>query len=120
VQCRRLPVAGNVLINQLATQATPAELGGTLGHALADRLRIVKADADRRIAEAAELGPRRALTGQPLAPLLPATAAAQRHGIVGAGHVQLIRKFFKKLPTTVAATDREQAEADLAGKAAAG
>ncbi|WP_156297868.1 HNH endonuclease signature motif containing protein [Mycobacterium paragordonae] len=120
VQCRRLPVAGHVLINQLATQATPAELGGTLGQALANRLRIVKADADRRIAEAADLGPRRALTGQPLAPLLPATAAAQRHGLVGAGHVKLIRTFFKKLPSTVAATDREQAEADLAGKAAAG
>ncbi|MCQ4362581.1 hypothetical protein KQR54_15825, partial [Mycobacterium gordonae] len=35
VQCRRLPVAGNVLINRLAAQATPAELGGTLGQALA-------------------------------------------------------------------------------------
>ena len=52
VQCRRLSVAGHVLINQLATQATAAELGGTLGRALADRLRIVKADVQRRIAEA--------------------------------------------------------------------
>lgn len=93
VQCRRLPVAGHVLINQLATQATAAELGGTLSRALADRLRIVKAEADRRIAEAANLGPRRALTGQPLGPLLPVTAAAQRQGLVGAGQVKLIRKF---------------------------
>ncbi|MFV8318439.1 HNH endonuclease signature motif containing protein [Mycobacterium sp. 23] len=120
VQCRRLPVAGNVLINQLASQATPADLGGTLGHALADRLRVVKDEADRRIADAADLGPRRALTGEPLAPLLPATAAAQRQGLVGAGHIKVIRRFFKKLPNTIAAADRDFAEADLAGKVAAG
>lgn len=120
VQCRRLPVAGNVLINQLASQAAPADLGGTLGHALADRLRVVKDEADRRIADAADLGPRRALTGEPLAPLLPATAAAQRQGLVGAGHIKVIRRFFKKLPNTIAAADRDFAEADLAGKVAAG
>ncbi|MDP7737664.1 HNH endonuclease signature motif containing protein [Mycobacterium paragordonae] len=120
VQCRRLPVAGNVLINQLASQATPADLGGTLGQALADRLRVVKDEADRRIADAADLGPRRALTGQPLAPLLPATAAAQREGLAGTGHIKVIRKFFKKLPNTIAAADRDYAEADLAGKVAAG
>ncbi|MBX9640569.1 MAG: HNH endonuclease [Mycobacteriaceae bacterium] len=120
VECRRIPVANNILINQLVAQATPAELGGTLGQALADRLRIVKDDADRRIADAAELGPRRALTGEPLAPRLPATAAAQRRGLVGSGHIKLIRTFFKKLPDSVDAPTREKAEADLAGKAAAG
>lgn len=120
VECRRIPVAGHVLINQLATQASPAELGGTLGQALADRLRIVKGDADRRIADAADLGPRRALTGEPLAPLLPATVAAQRQGLVGDGHIKLISKFFKKLPSAVDGTTREKTEGDLAGKAAAG
>jgi hypothetical protein len=120
VQCRRLPVAGNVLINRLAAQATPAELGGTLGQALADVLRVVKDEADRRIGDAAELGPRRALTGQPLAPVLSATAAAQRRGLIGAGHIKVIRTFFKKLPTTIDAAWRDYAEADLAGKAAAG
>ncbi|MFV8319856.1 DUF222 domain-containing protein [Mycobacterium sp. 23] len=77
VQCRRLPVAGHVLINQLATQATAANVSGSLGQALADRLRIIKTEADRRVADAAELGPRCALTGEPLTPLLAATAAAQ-------------------------------------------
>jgi Domain of unknown function (DUF222) len=37
---RRLPVPGNELINQLAGQASPEELGGKLCHALAERLRI--------------------------------------------------------------------------------
>lgn len=119
-ELRRIPVAGHALINDLAAQSTPAELGGTLGQALADRLRITEGDADRRIADAAELGPRRALTGETLAPLLPATAAAQRRGLVGDAHVKLIRKFIKKLPDSIDAPIRDEAEADLAGKAAAG
>jgi len=59
---RRLPVAGHGLINQLVQQATDDELGGKLSHALADRLRITRAEAKRRVGEAADLGPRRALT----------------------------------------------------------
>lgn len=70
---RKLQVPGHAVINQLRMQATGQELGGTVSSALADRLRITKPDADRLVAEAADLGPRRALTGQPLAPLLPAT-----------------------------------------------
>ncbi|EFP32658.1 hypothetical protein TMFG_02261, partial [Mycobacterium tuberculosis SUMu006] len=64
---RRLPAVGHTLINQLDTQASEEELGGTLCCALANRLRITKPDAALRIAEAADLGPRRALTGEPLA-----------------------------------------------------
>ncbi|HXO79843.1 MAG TPA: DUF222 domain-containing protein, partial [Mycobacterium sp.] len=51
------------LINQLAEQADPAELGGKLAPALANRLRISRAEASRRIHEAADLGQRRALNG---------------------------------------------------------
>ncbi|WP_156803114.1 DUF222 domain-containing protein, partial [Mycobacterium gordonae] len=72
---RRERSVRHALINQLATQATEEELGGTLPAALADRLRITKVEANRRIAEAEDLGERRALTGEPLAPLLTATAA---------------------------------------------
>ncbi|MEQ6321655.1 DUF222 domain-containing protein, partial [Mycobacterium canetti] len=71
---RRLPAVGHALINQLDAQASEEELGGTLCCALANRLRITKPDAARRIADAADLGPRRALTGEPLAPQLTATA----------------------------------------------
>ncbi|WP_459975100.1 DUF222 domain-containing protein, partial [Mycobacterium sp. MUNTM1] len=75
------------LINQLGEQGDSTELGGKLSWVLADRLHITRAEAGRRIAEAADLGPRRALTGEPLAPVLPATAAAQRDGAIGADHV---------------------------------
>jgi hypothetical protein len=111
---RRLPVPGHGLINQLVQQATPQELGGKLCHVLAGRLRITGGDANRRVAEAGDLGPRRALTGQPLAPRLTATAAVQRDGQLGAAHVAVIRRFLEQLPCWVDAETRESAEADLA------
>jgi hypothetical protein len=80
-------------------------------------LRITKAEAGRRIAEAADLGERRALTGEPLAPQLAATAAAQHEGLVGDGHVKVIRSFFAHLPAEVDLGTREAADADLARKA---
>jgi hypothetical protein len=116
IECetRRLQVPGHQLINQLTAQSDSTELGGRLVHVLADRLRITRSDAGRRIAEAADLGPRRALTGEPLPPLLTATAAAQRTGGVGAGHVQVIRRFMTRLPCSVDVGTREAVEAHLA------
>src|SRR5689334_16004460 len=98
---RRLPVPQHALLNQLTAQATKTELGGTLRCALADRLHITRAEAGRRIAEAADLGQRRALTGEALAPLLTTTAAAQRDGHIGPGHIRVIRSVFAHLPAWV-------------------
>ena len=92
----------------------PTELGGKLAPALANRLRISRAEASRRIHEAADLGERRALNGEPLAPVLAATAAAQRNGELGAGHVAVIRGFFHRLPDFVDIETRANAEAQLA------
>jgi hypothetical protein len=91
-ETRRLRAPGHELINQLAEQAGPEELGSPLPHALADRLRITRGEARRRVAEAAELGPRRALTAELLAALLTATAAAQRAGDIDPAHVAVIRR----------------------------
>ncbi|OMC20377.1 HNH endonuclease signature motif containing protein [Mycobacterium sp. SP-6446] len=117
-ETRRLRVPGHELINQVAVQAGPEELGGKLSRVLADRLRITRAEAARRVAEAADLGPRRALTGEPLPALLTATAAAEREGKIGAGHVDVIRRFFNQLPSSVDVNTRACAEAQLAGLAA--
>jgi hypothetical protein len=111
---RQQPAVEHGLINQLAEQADATELGGKLGPALANRLRISRAEASRRIHEAADLGERRALNGEPLPPLLPATAAAQRNGDLGAGHVAVIRSFFHRIPEFVDIETRCKAEADLA------
>ncbi len=114
-QMRRCqPAVEHALINQLAEQADPTELGGKLAPALANRLRISRAEASRRVHEAADLGERRALNGEPLPPVLPATAAAQRNGELGAGHVAVIRGFVHRLPDFVDIETRAKAEAQLA------
>lgn len=114
---RRLRAPQHELINQLRAQATTTELGGTLRCALADRLRITKSEAGRRVDEAADLGERQALTGEVLAPTLSATAAAQRQGLIGDGHVRVIRGFFANLPSGVDPCIQEHAEQDLAQQA---
>jgi hypothetical protein len=111
---RRLPVPQHALINQLAEQADDTELGARLPRALADRLHITRGEASRRVAEAADLGQRRALTGQPLPPRLSAIAEAQRAGRIGASHVQVIRTFLHRLPSCVDFETRDKAEEHLA------
>ncbi|ETW21299.1 hypothetical protein MGAST_26765, partial [Mycobacterium gastri 'Wayne'] len=95
---RRLPVPEHQLINHLARQASAEELGGKLAHAIAEWTLISRAEATRRIHAAADLGPRRGLTGEPIAPALAATAAAQRDGAIGAEHITVIRRFCRQLP----------------------
>jgi Domain of unknown function (DUF222) len=112
---RRLPALEHPLINQIGGQADATELGGKSASALADRLRITRAEASRRIGEAAELGERTAITGEPLPPLVTATAAAQRDGRLGSAHVAVIRGFVHRLPDFVDVETRVHAEAQLAG-----
>jgi hypothetical protein len=111
---RRLPAVEHGLINQLSQVATPEELGGKLSHAVAEWTLITRAEASRRIREAADLGDRRAITGEQLAPVLAATAARQRAGHLGAGQVAVIRRFCHQLPGWVDSQTREHAEAQLA------
>jgi hypothetical protein len=111
---RQLPALEHPVINQLNEQADATELGGKLAAALADRLRITRAEASRRIHEAQDLGERTALNGEPLEPVLAATAQAQRNGEIGAGHVAVIRSFFHRLPDFVDIETRQKAETHLA------
>ncbi|WOF17459.1 HNH endonuclease [Mycobacterium avium] len=113
---RRLPAIEHPLINALARDATPAELGGRLSHAIAEATLISRAEAARRVHTAADLGPRVGLTGEPLPPLLAATAAAQREGSLGLEQVAVIRKFCHQLPGWIDQATRERAEADLANQ----
>lgn len=111
---RRLSAGQHPLINQLAREATAEELGGKLSHAIADWTQTSPAEAGKKVREAADLGARYGLTGEPVAPLLTATAAAQREGKLGREHVAVIRRFYHQLPGFVDADTREQAEAHLA------
>ncbi|ORX05604.1 hypothetical protein AWC29_10060 [Mycobacterium triplex] len=113
---RRLPAVEHQFVNNLVRQATPQEIGGKLSHAIAEATLISRSEASRRIREAADLGPRRGLTGEPLPPMLPATAAAQRAGELGPGQVAAIRKFYHQLPGWIDGATREQVEAKLAAE----
>ncbi|MUM22148.1 HNH endonuclease [Mycobacterium sp. CBMA271] len=115
---RRLSASGLGLIPKVTTQASPVELGGTsFQDVLSQRLHISKGAARRRISDAEQLAPRRALTGEVLAPQLPNMADAFGRGEVGEEHVRVVRQFFDRLPVVVDAPTRERAEEQLADMA---
>lgn len=112
---RRVPVMQHAALNRLAAETSPHDFGDTtLVKALAYRSRISTAEASRRFTRAANLGPRRSFTGEPLPPLLEHTAAAQAQGLIGDEHIKVIQSFFKKLPAHVDFATRKQVERELA------
>ncbi|AQT79435.1 hypothetical protein B1R94_09390 [Mycolicibacterium litorale] len=114
VLARQLPAQSHRILARLAAEASPADLGAkTLPDVVATRLRVSRAEAKQRVRDAAQLGPRSSFTGEPLAPILELTAAAQAAGQIGPEHVAIIGKFFRKLPDWVDLQTRTQAEADL-------
>ncbi len=116
---RRQPALDHRVLAHLVSHVSPIALGAkSWADVLAERLRLSSGEARRRLAEAEDLGPRRALTGEPLAPRLAATAAAQAAGQLNAEHISIMRKFFHHLPQAVDAETRDCAEASLAGIAA--
>jgi hypothetical protein len=110
----QLPTQSHRILARLQAETTPKEMGAkSWKDVLAMRWRTSTGEAGRRLTEAALLGPRRSLLGQPLQPLLAATAAAQARGLINGEHVEVIRKAMHKLPGFLDAATREQVEADL-------
>jgi Domain of unknown function (DUF222) len=111
---RQLPTQSHRLLARLQREASPTALGArTLREVLTARLRISSAEARRRLGEAADLGPRVALSGEPQEPVLAKVATAQADGAIGTGHVEVIRRFFAHLPGWVDPTTRQQCETTL-------
>ncbi|GHP19716.1 hypothetical protein RN2511_044520 [Rhodococcus sp. NKCM2511] len=104
-------------LNELIAQHGLDVYPGSVPCSVAWMLRITPRTAGARVRLAAELGDRTALSGEPLPPLLPHTAAAVRAGLLGAQHVQMIREFFRHLPSTVDPQTRDRAEQQLVGLA---
>ncbi|WP_308192991.1 HNH endonuclease signature motif containing protein [Mycobacterium sp. PSTR-4-N] len=104
------------IIARLTAETEPRRLGeASWKKVLTTALRVSERDAKRRLADAAALGPRQALTGEPLPPQWEATAAAQAAGALDAEHVAVISAFHDGLPVWVdvdtrAAADRQLAE----------
>ncbi|WP_410506951.1 HNH endonuclease signature motif containing protein [[Mycobacterium] appelbergii] len=110
----QVPAVSHRLLAQLQTDCSPRELGAkSWNEVLRIRWRLSTAEAGRRLGEAAELGPRRTLTGEPLPPLLAAVAAAEQAGLINADHVKVLREVIGRLPGFIDPTTCEQFEADL-------
>ena len=93
------------------------QIGPILYRVIADVIRITTAESRRRLRDAAQLHPRTTLTGTPMPPELPATAAAWNAGHLDMDHLRVIQKFLRDLPEHIAPAEVEKAEAFLADKA---
>jgi hypothetical protein len=109
----QLPTQTHRLLARLQVETTPKEMGAkSWKYVLAIRWRISTTEAHRRLSEAAALGPRCTLAGTPLAPMLPATAAAQAAGLINSEHVTAIGAAMARMPGFVDAPTRQQIEID--------
>ncbi|MBX7456618.1 13E12 repeat family protein, partial [Mycolicibacterium sp. 3033] len=112
---RSVPALEHQILARLTTETEPRRLGeASWKKVLTTALRVSERDAKRRLADAAALGPRQALTGEPLPPRWEATAAAQAAGALDAEHVAVIATFHKDLPAWVDVDTRAAADRQLA------
>jgi hypothetical protein len=110
----QLPAQWHRVLNRLQAETDPKHLGAkSWNEVLRARWRLSTTDAGRRLAEAADLGPRRTLIGEELDPALPAVAAAQHNALINGDHVKVLRDTMRRLPTFVDAATRTQIEVDL-------
>ncbi|MBW4781994.1 HNH endonuclease [Rhodococcus fascians] len=114
---RSVTAYSHTWLNELISQHGLDVYPGSVPCSVAWMLRITPRAAGARVRLAAELGDRTALSGEPLPPLLPHTAAAVRAGLLDAQHVQMIREFFRHLPASVDPQTRDRAEQQLVGLA---
>src|ERR1700755_2848880 len=87
---RRLSAAGTAALVALSQYATAEEVADTVPMAVASALRISPVEARRRIHEAEDLTPRRAMTGPALPARLEHTAPRHREGRIGVDHIAVI------------------------------
>ncbi|KWX19410.1 hypothetical protein AFM11_36015, partial [Mycolicibacterium wolinskyi] len=114
-----VPVVEHAAISALSECTTPAAVGAkSWPEALRIRLRISGTEARRRVRDAMNFGPRRSVTGEALAPVRAATAAAQAGGWLTPDHVDELETFFTKCPDWVNAARRDAFERKLVAVAA--
>lgn len=102
----------------LAAQSTPQEIGGkSWVDVLATRMRISRKEASRRVAAAADLGPRHTLGGEALEPALPACAEALLSGTINVEHIAIVRDTLTKAANYVNTAEVAQIESDLVAAA---
>ncbi|WP_415971965.1 DUF222 domain-containing protein [Rhodococcus sp. 077-4] len=114
---RSVTAYSHTWLNELISQHGLDVYPGSVPSSVAWMLRITPRAAGARVRLAAELGDRTSFSGEVLPPLLPHTAAALRAGLLDAKHVQMIREFFRHLPSRTDPQTRDLAEEQLVGLA---
>jgi hypothetical protein len=107
---RTLSIVSCSAVNRLR-QDEALRRGRRLRDKLANELHISATEAGSRIATATDL------IGDES--FLPETAAAARHGLIGAEHIHIIRDTVAKLPDSVSESDRAHFDVELAALAIA-
>lgn len=74
----------------------------SLSDLLVQQLRVSPGEARARVRRARDLGPRRALTGEPLSPTHPVLAAAQRAGEISTQHIDIATHAIGRIPSDIA------------------
>ena len=102
----------------LMDRATPHEIGGKSWiDVLATRMRISRTEAARRVRDAEVLGPRHAMNGEVLAPVLPACATALAEGSIACEHIAVVRATLKSASGRMSGSELAQLEASLVAAA---
>jgi Domain of unknown function (DUF222)/HNH endonuclease len=99
IDTRQRAAVTHALIAEVETRGVAAELGYTSTPVLlSERLRIGRWEAAQRVRVAADLAPRRAMSGPPLPARFPKVAAAVAAGTVCTRHAALICRTIAGLP----------------------
>ena len=94
----KLPVVDRAMIQYGTEQGVPAVLSErTMTRVLTSGLSISIGEASRRVRAAEHLADRTSMTGEPLTPIRPHLAAAQRDGLVTPEQVTLIDTALRKV-----------------------
>ncbi len=106
------------MVAELDAERAGAVAGfGSTARLLSGVLNLSKGEAKARVDQAEQLMPRRSLTGEELAPRLPATAAGLAAGELGPGHLRVITAIMRRIPPSTDPETVELAEQTLAGSA---
>jgi Domain of unknown function (DUF222) len=113
---RRLAAVGHAQVLEIERRGLPAaQQIRTLGQFLRGLLRLDPGEAAGRVRAAEAAGARRALTGELLAPIYPAVAAAQADGEISERHAHVVVDTIEKLPDEVQAEHGSRIETELVG-----
>ena len=96
---RQLEGADLALVAQAGDRSFPFATGATsLADLVAGTARVSRAEARARVQRSVDLGPRRAVSGEALAPIHPITASALHEGEVSGAHCDVITSCLGALP----------------------